>query len=71
MDSITFQILTMTEADAEVVKTELQQIPGVRTVQVHLPTHSVTVTWIAPADVDTFWKRLEALHFTPNLPQEF
>jgi len=71
MESITFQIPAMTEADAELVQTELQQIAGVRTVQVHYPTRSVTIVWTEPAGVDSFSKRLDLLHLTPDFPQTF
>lgn len=71
MDSITFQIPSMTEVDSELVQTELQQIPGVRLVQVYFPTRSVTVTWTSPASVESFAKHLEALHLTADFPQDF
>jgi hypothetical protein len=68
MDSSTFQIPTMTEADAELIQAELEQINGVRTVLIHPPTHSVTITWTQPASLNDVWKRLERLHFTPDFP---
>ncbi len=69
MDSNTFQIPAMTEADVNLIKTELEQIDGMHTVAIHAPTHSVTITWSAPASLDAVWKRLELLHFTPDFPQ--
>jgi hypothetical protein len=59
----------MTEADVTRIKSELEQISGVRTVEIHEPTHSVTVVWTEPAGMDDIWKRLEWLHFTPDFPQ--
>lgn len=70
MDSRTFQIPAMTETDAPLIQTELEQIQGVRTVDIHEPTRSVTITWVEPASMSDVWKRLEKLHFTPNLPQQ-
>lgn len=70
MDSKVFQIPAMTEADANLIQTELEQIQGVRTVEIHEPTRSVTITWVEPASMSDVWKRLEKLHFTPNLPQQ-
>lgn len=70
MDSRTFQIPAMTEADMNLIQTELEQIQGVRTVDIHEPTRSVTITWIEPTSEQDIWKRLEKLHFTPNLPQQ-
>ncbi len=71
MDSITFTISNMTEQESDVVKTQLEQIEGVRSVQIDLPTHSVTVIWVDPVTVETLWKRLEAVNITPDLPQSF
>lgn len=71
MDSKTFMIPTMKAVDAARIESALEQINGVRTVQVHLPTHSVTVTWTAPAVWDDIGKRLTELSYTPDLPQPF
>jgi hypothetical protein len=71
MDSKTFLIPTMTEADARLVETELEQISGVRDVRIHTPTHSVTVTWAAPATWDDIGRRLAELQFTPDYPQSW
>ncbi|MEP7293598.1 MAG: hypothetical protein ABI835_17560 [Chloroflexota bacterium] len=71
MDSKTFLIPAMADNDAERIKAELEQIQGMRTVEIHAPTHSVTVVWTSPASLDEVWKRLERLHFTPDFPQPF
>lgn len=71
MDSKTFMIPTMTADDATLIEAELGKIEGVRGAQVYLPTHSVTVTWSAPATWDDIGKRLTELKFTPDLPQGF
>lgn len=70
MDSKTFLIPAMREADAEVIQSGIESIQGVRVVQVHQPTHSVTVTWTSPATWDDIGRRLAELKFTPDLPQE-
>ena len=69
MDSSTFLIPAMTESDVPLIKSELEQISGVRTVEIHQPTHSVTVVWKEPAPRDDTWNLLERLHFTPDFPQ--
>jgi hypothetical protein len=69
MDSKTFLIPSLMEADAKLLQAELEQISGVRDVQIHQPTHSVTVTWTAPATWDDIGRRLAELQFTPDYPQ--
>ena len=71
MDSKTFMIPSMEAEDAEIVETELGQISGVRTVEVHHATHSVTIIWTAPATWDEIGRRLSALNFTPDLPEPY
>jgi copper chaperone CopZ len=59
MDSTTFLIPVMTVNDVSLIQNELQQIDGVRAVQIHQPTHSVTVTWTKPDTLDAVWKYTE------------
>lgn len=70
MDSKTFLIPSMMEADARLIQTELEQISGVREVRVHQPTHTVTVVWSTPATWDDISQRLWKLNLIPDLPQE-
>ncbi len=70
MDSKTFMIPTMMPTDGEIIETELGQIAGVRQVLIDQPTHSITVTWSAPATWGALEKRLLALNFTPDLPHD-
>lgn len=69
MQSMTFQIPKMEVTDADLIKKTLLKIDGMRSVELHAPTHSVTITWVEPASVDEVWKQLEWLHFTPDFPQ--
>ncbi len=70
MDSKTFMIPTMMSGDGEIIETELGQMAGVRQVLIHQPTHSITVTWAAPATWEAIERRLLALNFTPDLPHD-
>jgi hypothetical protein len=69
MNSKTFMIPTMMEADAEIIQTELEQMAGVREVRIHLSTHTVTVAWSAPATWEEIDRRLQELNFAPDLPR--
>lgn len=69
MQSMTFQIPKMEVTDVDLIKKSLVNIEGMRSVELHAPTHSVTITWVEPATIDEVWKRLEKLHFTPDFPQ--
>jgi hypothetical protein len=69
MQSMTFQIPKMEVTDVDLIKKTLLKIDGMQAVEIHAPTHSVTITWVEPASIDEVWKQLEWLHFTPDFPQ--
>ncbi len=68
MDSRTFQIPSMVEEDVPVIQNDLQEINGVRDVQIYLPTQNITVTWTSPATWDQIVRHLAELNFTPDFP---
>ncbi len=71
MDSKTFLIPALTPEDARILAVELEQIDGVRDVQIHQPTHSVSVVWTSPARWDDIASKLWKLNLIPDLPQSF
>ena len=68
MQSMTFQIPVMKVTDVAPIKKTLEQIDGMHSVEIHEPTHSVTIVWTEPASVADVWKRLVWLRFTPDFP---
>ncbi len=67
MESKTFQVLNMTcNGCVNTVRTEVEELSGVVTVDINKPSQLVTVEWQAPATWDTIKDALTDIDYAPT-----
>ncbi len=67
MESKTFQVLNMTcNGCVNTVRTEVEELSGVDTVDINKPSQPVPVEWQAPATWDTIKDALTDIDYAPT-----